>query len=94
MWLEDTSAPHAIINSSLTRKYQFLEVSDKPYTQMFNFQTISFSSNPGGGVKYTTLSIYFRCKKPNFIWMELHVHLLDVIIMRICLSTFFFSAGR
>ena len=46
---------------------------------MFHFKTISFSSNSGGGVKYTTL-FFFSCKKAGFISMELHVHQLDALL--------------
>ena len=56
----------SLSNSFLTCKYKFLEASDKPYIQMFNFQTTSFSSNSGGGIKYTTLPISFPCKKGWF----------------------------
>ena len=59
----------SLSNSSLTCKYQFLEASDKPYIQVFNFQT-SFSSNSGGGIKYTTLPTSLPCKKADFISME------------------------
>ena len=58
-------------NSSLTYKYKFLEASDKPYIQMFDFQITFFYSDSGGGFKY----IYFPCKKVDFILMEMHVHL-------------------
>ena len=73
----------SLSNSSLTCKYQFVEASDRPYIQVVNFQTITFSSNSGEGVKYRTLYISFSCKKADFISMELHVHLLDTMIVRI-----------
>ena len=82
----------SLSNSSLTRKYQFLEASDRSYIQVFDVQTISFSSNSAGGVKYTTPSISFPCKKADFISMELcpsvgcHDHENK--------SKTFFSAGR
>ena len=86
--------PPSLSNPSLTHKYQFLEASDKPYIQVFNFQTISFSSNSGGGVKYMTVSISFSCKKADVISMELHVHLLDAMIARISLRLSLVQVGE